>query len=69
MKHLQGVTALTLALLTSGCTSLQYGGGRVVVLVLVPAAIIALVLYLLRRRNRGPDGGRGPRYPDYDDRE
>lgn len=56
-------------LLLSGCEALKSSGGRVILLVFVPAALIFGALWLLRRRDAGKTQGRGPRYPDYDDRD
>lgn len=55
--------------LLSGCDALKSPGGRVTLLVLVPAALIFAALWLLRRHDAGKTRGRGPRYPDYDDRD
>lgn len=60
---------LSASVLLSGCEALQSPGGRVVLLVFVPAAFIFGALWLLRRRDTGKTHGRGPRYPDYDDRD
>jgi hypothetical protein len=57
------------SVLLSGCEALKSPGGRVTLLVLVPAALIFGALWLLRRRDAGKTQGRGPRYPDYDDRD
>lgn len=63
------LSVLFLSVSLTGCNALQSPGGRVVLLVLVPAALIFGVLWLLRRRRAGRTPGRGPRYPDYDDRD
>lgn len=60
---------LSTPVLLSGCEALKSPGGRVTLLVFVPAALIFGALWLLRRRDAGKTHGRGPRYPDYDDRD
>ena len=60
---------LLLVLVLGGCAPLGSPGGRVVLLVLVPAVLIVALLLLLRRRNRTRRIGRGPHYPDCDERE
>lgn len=57
------------SLFLTGCEALKSPGGRVTLLVLVPAVLIFAVLWLLRRRGADRSHGRGPRYPDYDDRD
>jgi hypothetical protein len=69
MNCIARVALLLVLIVLSGCSGLQSPGGRVVWLVLIPAVLVAAALYLLRRGATGPGGGRGPRHPDYDERE
>lgn len=54
-----------LALSLAGCAPLESGLGRVLLLVVVPAAIVGALLWFMRGRDDGP---KGPVHPD-DDRE
>ena len=52
----------------SGCSALDSPGGRVTLLVLLPALVIGVLLWRLARPRPGRDP-RDPRRPDYDDED
>lgn len=63
---MKGWAAAAAALALSGCAALETPGGRVALLVLLPALVIGLLLWRLARPRPGRND-RDPRRPDYDD--
>lgn len=66
MRPLQSAPALFAGAFLPGCTALESPGGRVALLVLLPALVIAFLLWRLARPRPGR-AGRDPRRPDCDD--